>query len=219
MYRNMEKAIIFDMDGTLFKTELILESALTRTLSRLDSDSIGYRENPIQKYNEIMGVPLEEVWRVLLVNPTTESINYANQIFQDSLIEDIKSGIGSLHDELKEALDYLLTRGFKLYIASNGDTDYLKAIYDTYDLGKYFTDFFSINEVTTSSKSDLVAYIIDKENIQIKYIVGDRLSDFQATKDNGVKSIGCKFYFSKIEELDTADHVIESLSQLKEIIE
>lgn len=215
----MEKAIIFDMDGTLFKTELILESALKRTLSRLDSDSIGYKENPIEKYNEIMGVPLEEVWSVLLVNPTTESINYANQIFQDSLIENIKSGIGSLHDDLEETLDYLVSRNFKLYIASNGDIDYLKAIYDTYNLGKYFTDFFSINEVRTSSKSDLVAYIIDKENIQIKYIVGDRLSDFQAAKDNGIKSIGCKFYFSKADELKTSDYVIESLSQLKEIIE
>lgn len=215
----MEKAIIFDMDGTLFKTELILESALTRTLSRLDSDSIGYKENPIEKYNEIMGVPLEEVWSVLLVNPTTESINYANQIFQDSLIENIKSGIGSLHDDLEETLDYLVSRNFKLYIVSNGDIDYLKAIYDTYNLGKYFTDFFSINEVRTSSKSDLVAYIIDKENIQVKYIVGDRLSDFQAAKDNGIKSIGCKFYFSKADELKTSDYVIESLSQLKEIIE
>lgn len=212
----MEKAIIFDMDGTLFKTELILESALTHTLAVLDSKSIEYKENPIEKYIEIMGVPLDEVWRVLLVNPTNENILFANQIFQDSLIEDIKSGKDSLHEHLEDALKNLVSKSYKLYIASNGDSDYLQAIYD---LDKYFTGFFSINEVNTSSKSDLVKYIIAKENIQVEYIVGDRLSDFLAAGDNGAKSVGCKFYFSNADELKTADYVIESLDELKKIIQ
>lgn len=43
----MEKAIIFDMDGTLLKTETILEKSLNLTLKKLDKHEINYTHNPI----------------------------------------------------------------------------------------------------------------------------------------------------------------------------
>lgn len=119
---------------------------------------------------------------------------------------------------MEEALENIKIKGYSIYIASNGDKNYLKAISEKYGLQKYIINI-SINEIDTANKSDLVKYIIEKENIKPVYIVGDRLSDFQAGKDNGAKVIGCKFYFSQEEELMKADYVIESLKELKLIIE
>ena len=51
----MNKAFIFDMDGTLFQTNLILEPALDATFDVLRTNGLWQGETPIEKYREIMG--------------------------------------------------------------------------------------------------------------------------------------------------------------------
>lgn len=63
----------------------------------------------------------------------------------------------------------------------------------------------------------------DTEKIIKKYgstntaVVGDRLSDINAAKDNGLVSIGCNFDFAREDELSQADIVIDDLIELKTI--
>lgn len=66
--------------------------------------------------------------------------------------------------------------------------------------------------------SDLVRQIISKENIEPKYIIGDRLSDSIAGIDNDIETIGCRFYFSKNDELKHASRTVNALAELKKII-
>ncbi len=58
----MLRSIIFDMDGTLFQTDTILELALDETFEHLCSMNKWEGATPIDKYREIMGVPLPKVW-------------------------------------------------------------------------------------------------------------------------------------------------------------
>lgn len=214
----MKKSIIFDMDGTLFQTEMILEESLNQTLIELDRLEINYIANPVDKYKELMGVPLDEVWKNLLLQSSEENVTNANQIFQKALITCIKSDKGMLYDYVEEALEHIVARNYDIFIASNGDVDYLNAIYEKYQFKKYIKNVYSINEIETSSKTDLVQHVIKEENTNPKFIVGDRLSDFMAGKENHIEVIGCKFYFSKDEELMEADYVVNSLKELKSII-
>ncbi len=64
----LAQSIIFDMDGTLFQTDEILELSLDEAFSRLRSLNKWDKETPIDKYREIMGVPLPKVWETLLPN-------------------------------------------------------------------------------------------------------------------------------------------------------
>ncbi|WP_411844213.1 HAD hydrolase-like protein [Salinicoccus sp. HZC-1] len=214
----MSKAVIFDMDGTLFQTEIILEYSLRNTLNKLNEQKITYIDNPVEKYNEIMGVPLIEVWRNLLHTPTEENSALANNIFQKSLIDSITSGKSKLYDCVEDALSDIKNKGYDIFVASNGDDEYLKAIYDYYGLDKYIKGVYSINMINSGSKSDLVRQIISKENIKPKYMIGDRLSDFMAGIDNDIETIGCRFYFSKKYELKQASYTVNSLAELKKII-
>ena len=66
----MSQALIFDMDGTLFQTDKILEISLDDTFNHLRSLDQWNGETPIDKYREIMGVPLPVVWETLLPNHT-----------------------------------------------------------------------------------------------------------------------------------------------------
>lgn len=76
---------------------------------------------------------------------------------------------------------------------------------------------FSIEQIESLNKSDLVHRIIKKYEITNGAVVGDRLSDIKAAKDNGLVSIGCNFDFAREDELSQADMVIDNLMELQTI--
>jgi len=160
----MSQAIIFDMDGTLFQTDKILELSLEDAFNHLREQGQWDTETPIDQYREIMGVPLPKVWEALLPNHSIEVREQTDAYFLERLLENIKSGKGALYPNVK------------------------------------------------------VKSIIEKHQVTNAAVVGDRLSDIQAAKDNGLVSIGCNFDFAREDELAQADMVIEDLSELKTVL-
>lgn len=73
-------------------------------------------------------------------------------------------------------------------------------------MDRWVTETFSIQQIHTLNKSDFVNTILQKYVIQHAAVVGDRLSDINAAKDNGMLAIGCHFDFAKEEA--QADFVI-----------
>lgn len=140
----MNKVVIFDMDGTLFQTELILEPSLKETLNKLDEHNVPYIENPIERYNEIMGVPLSEVWRNLLYTSSKGYTELANGLFQKSLVNSINTGKSKLYDFVEVALSDIKDKGYDIFIASNGDEKYLKAIHN-------YHGWINISKIYTAS--------------------------------------------------------------------
>ncbi len=59
---------------------------------------------------------------------------------------------------------------------------------------------------------------MNKYDIKEAAVVGDRLSDINAAKDNSLLAIGCNFDFAQEEELAQADIVIDDLIDLKRIL-
>lgn len=211
--RKLKKAIIFDMDGTLFQTHKILENSLEETFTYLRDHDLWEKETPIQKYREIMGVPLPVVWETLLPKHSDEVREEANRIFHIQLIQSILNGQGELYPHAEETFNQLV-KEFKIYIASNGQKEYLKAIVDYYKLDRWVRKVYSIEEICSRNKSELVSFIKETHGISEGIVVGDRLSDFMAAKHNQFLSIGCDFDFSVEDELIHADIVIKDLSKL-----
>ena len=205
----MLQSIIFDMDGTLFQTDKILGLSLEDTFNHLRTQQKWEAETPIRKYREIMGVPLPKVWETLLPNHSTEDREQTDRYFLERLIENINSGKGALYPNVHEVFRYLKESDCEIYIASNGLTEYLKAIVEYYRLNQWVTETFSIQQIKSLNKSDLVRTIIKKYGITNGAVIGDRLSDINAAKDNGLISIGCNFDFAKEDELAQADRVID----------
>ncbi|KMY50117.1 HAD hydrolase-like protein [Peribacillus loiseleuriae] len=214
----MLQSLIFDMDGTLFQTDKILELSLDDTFNHLRSLNIWDTVTPIDKYREIMGVPLPKVWEALLPNHSNEVREQTDAYFLERLVENIRSGKGALYPHVKEIFSYLKENNCSIYIASNGLTEYLKAIVSHYNLDNWVTETFSIQQIQTLDKGELVKTIIKKYDIKKAAVVGDRLSDINAAKDNGLIAIGCNFDFAQEDELAQADLVIDDLIELKTIL-
>ncbi|MBM7553961.1 HAD hydrolase-like protein [Thalassobacillus pellis] len=214
----MAQSLIFDMDGTLFQTDKILEISLDDAFSRLRSLNKWDQETPIDKYREIMGVPLPKVWETLLPDHSVEEREQTDAYFLERLIENISRGKGALYPNVKEVFSYLKENDCSIYIASNGLTGYLEAIVSYYHLDEWVTETFSIQQIESFNKSDLVQGIIKKYSITNGAVVGDRLSDINAAKDNGLVSIGCNFDFAREDELSQANIVIDDLTELQTIL-
>lgn len=212
----MNKAFIFDMDGTLFQTNLILEPALDATFDVLRSKGLWQGETPIEKYREIMGVPLPVVWETLCPMHSIEIREESNVLFHEKLIEQIRSRKGALYPHAEQVLA-ALSENYPIYIASNGQVDYLQAIVETYQLGRFIKGTYSIQSIASGHKSDLVKKVIIENGVQDGAVVGDRSSDIQAAHDNQLLSIGVRFDFAQDNELAKADIVIEDLAALLNI--
>nr|WP_236809080.1 HAD family hydrolase [Bacillus cereus] len=130
----------------------------------------------------------------------------------------MKRGKGALYPNVKEIFTYIKENNCSIYIASNGLTEYLRAIVSYYALDQWVTETFSIEQINSLNKSDLVKSILNKYDIKEVAVVGDRLSDINAAKDNGLIAIGCNFDFAQEYELAQADIVIDDLLELKGIL-
>jgi len=107
---SIKKSIIFDMDGTLFQTNKVLEISLLETFNYLESINEWDGEMPIEKYREIMGAPLPKVWEVLLPDHSEEVRKFTDSFFLKVLIENIKNGKGALYPHVEDILSYLRYR-------------------------------------------------------------------------------------------------------------
>lgn len=206
------------MDGTLFQTDKILELSLDDTFNHLRLLDKWNAVTPIDKYREIKGVPLPKVWKTLLPNHSIEEREETDAYFLERLIDNIRDGKGDLYPHVREIFSYLKDNDFSIYIASNGLTEYLNAIVRYYDLSSWVTETFSIEQIESLNKSDLVQSIKEKYDIISGVVVGDRLSDIKAAKDNSLVSIGCNFDFAQQDELSQAGIVIDDLIELKTIL-
>ncbi|MCZ0874922.1 HAD hydrolase-like protein [Peribacillus sp. AS_2] len=213
----MSKAIIFDMDGTLFQTNLILEPALEATFEVLRKENLWDKKTPIEQYRGIMGVPLPVVWETLCPNHSLEIRVKSNEIFHKKLIELIQAQKGALYAGVESTLNEL-SKKYPLFIASNGQIEYLQAIVETYNLDRFIQDTYSIQLIKFGNKSDLVQMVKNKNQIEKGYVVGDRSSDISAAKDNELIAVGVNFDFAQEDELKQADFVVNNFKEILELV-
>jgi phosphoglycolate phosphatase len=207
-------AVIFDMDGTLFQTETVLVPALHKTFDRLRCEGLWQGDTPVEKYLQILGVPLPEVWRRLMPKADEAVRRQADAWFLEDIIDEIEQGNGRLYPEVLTTLAELVKQGIPIFVASNGRSRYLAAIRTAFQLERYFTDFYSLDRFSLTSKSALVKQLLNDYQIEREIMVGDRRSDIQAAKDNGLWAIGCRFGFANDEELRGADVIIHQFSEI-----
>ncbi|AUD14899.1 MULTISPECIES: HAD family hydrolase [unclassified Planococcus (in: firmicutes)] len=212
------KAIIFDMDATLFQTGKILEQSLEEAFAVLRERGEWQGAAPIDEYRNIMGVPLPAVWEALLPGKSEETKREMDAYFLERLIVNISEGKGELYPDVKGVLAELVAEGYRVFIASNGLVRYLAAIVEYYGLNEWVTETFSIEQASASDKGELVRIIKEKYGVTEGAVVGDRLSDIRAAKANDLFAVGCRFDFAQEQELKEADAVIDNLADLREVL-
>lgn len=215
------QAMIFDMDGTLFQTETLLLPAYHKLFDTLRSEGLYTAPTPPEeRILGSLGMLLEDIWKVVMPDGSQEAHNRANELLLELELEGLAGGDTLLYPEVKETLKALHEQGVKLYVASNGLEHYISGIVDTHELAELFDGLYSAGKHCTRTKVDLVKLLLEEQQVDSAWMVGDRSSDVEAGKKNGLHVIGCAYAgFGNHDELKGSDVLISSFTELLKLYE
>jgi phosphoglycolate phosphatase len=210
------EAMIFDLDGTLFKTETSIIPAYHAAFEQLRQEGLFSGETPPdERILGSLGMLLEQIWENVMPEASQETRSRADELLLHYQVEGLKKGIGELYPEVESTLKELHQRGIRLFTASNGLETYVKKVIEYKGLSSLFEGLYTAGEFNTRSKVDLVRLLLERYRIGSAWMIGDRSSDVEAGKENGLTVIGCNYGgFSKPDELEGSNVIITSFSEL-----
>lgn len=217
------KAMIFDLDGTLYQTERIAVQAFQKTFESLLQQGMIETSVPSEsKIRSVFGLTGDQFWRELLPNANDHVRQIADQLLLEYEKALIDQGKGRFYPGVTEGLKQLYEQGWSLFIVSNGIEKYVNAVLSSADLTRLFTRVCSLGDQPNQLKRDAVRILIHQYRITSGYMVGDRYSDIDAGIANGLKTIGCRYKgfpdFGKESELELATYRIDRFQDLFDVI-
>lgn len=203
------KLVIFDLDGTLFRTETVDVEAINKALT-----INGYSRRGEKEILSLIGGTLDDV-SISLLN--TKDMKIIEKFKSDVIRfeKDEISRLGKLYHGVIESLISLKDSNYKLCICSNGGQEYLFEISKKFKLNRIFEDIYPNNSKLT--KSQRVGVLKEKYGSDNFIMVGDRTSDIEAAKDNKGVSIGVSYGFGGNEVLK-ADYIANNFKEVEMII-
>jgi phosphoglycolate phosphatase len=207
---SITKLVIFDLDGTLFRTETVDIKAINSALL-----SNGFSPKTADEVLGIIGYTLKDAIKKLINvddKTTLEKLSRDIISFEQEFIE----SSGELYEGITCLLAKLKENGYKLCICSNGGKEYIEGITNKFSLDNYFDDIrYSQDGIT---KSQAVELLKIKYSVDMFVMVGDRSSDIEAASDNHGISIGVTYGFGK-EEVLAADFVVNTPGEIELVID
>ncbi|MNO24260.1 Phosphoglycolate phosphatase [compost metagenome] len=213
------EAMIFDMDGTLFKTETLLLPVYHRVFDSLHEEGLYSGETPPEELIlGCLGMLLEDIWKKVIPGYPEEVHLRANDLLLEYELIGLKEYVTELYPQVQFTLEELSKRGVRLFVASNGLEHYVKEIAKAHHIFPLFEGLYSAGEHQTASKVDLVKLLLDNHQVSSAWMVGDRSSDVEAGNKNGQTVIGCAYAgFGQGAELQGSDVLITRFDELLEL--
>ena len=209
----MKKAIIFDMDGTLW------DSADNVAISwNIAMEQFGYEREPINEADmqRVMGKTMDKIAEILFDKVEGEErkalLELACKVENDYLREHggvLYPAIRATMEELKEK--------YRLFIVSNCQAGYIEAFLDYYQFHDLVEDIecFGNND---KPKAENIKLICDRNNVAVEdaVYVGDIQGDYDSSMLAGVKFIHAAYGFGTI---DADVPKIGAFAELPEVVE
>ena len=207
-------AVIFDLDGTLLNTDLLIHKTF---------------DHVFEKYKP--GYILSEEEHLSFLGPTLKDTfaRYFPESMSDELIEYYRDYNHAHHEDfvtiyptVKETLETLKNKGYPLAVVT---TKYSKAAYlglDLFDLTQYFDVVLGMDNVNRAKPDpEGILKAMNQTNCKKALYVGDNTSDILAGKNAGVHTAGVKWTpkgTSEMEKLNP-DLMIDEMKDIIHFIE
>ncbi len=200
------KAIIFDLDGTLWDTSEIVVRIWNEVLSKKCPSLVMTKEIMAS----LMGKNKAQFMDDFFVGVETEEAEkLISEIFsreQEYLIKHGANMYDNVIDTLKE-----LKKDYALAIVSNCQSGYMNAFLTYYELRDLLTDFECAGS-SPLSKGDNIRLVINRNNFEKAIYVGDTKSDEEAACKAKLPFVYASYGFG---DVDSYDAVINSFEEIK----
>jgi len=185
----LNKAIIFDLDGTLLQTHHHSCHAAHETLRAL-----GLPDVPDALVMRHIGEPADVFLRAIA--PDYSDLAAFETLF-DANERAALQRVGKLFDGVPELLQQLKSRGYQLAICSNGSREYVETALTTTGIRQCFSRLACAGEYP--DKAAAVSAIISEWNSALAVVVGDRVHDMEAATANGAPFIAAAYGYGDLE--------------------
>lgn len=205
--------ILFDLDGTLTDPGEGITRCIHYALDRL-----GAAMPLSDQLTWCVGPPLKASFSQLL-NTTDEAVldqalvYYRKRFSEKGMFENF------LYPDVVSALDRLWKAGFNLFLATSKPGVYAQQILDHFKMTPFFQRVYGSElDGRLSDKGALIAHIIYQEGLDsaATLMVGDRIFDIEAGKENKVMTAAVAYGYGTQEEITAAnpDIVFETITDL-----
>lgn len=204
--------LIFDLDGTLFQSERSSYEAIKKTLSELGW-SFPIDEEDVKRQ---LGESSDKFYRNIFPPDKYALLPDFIAKIRNQYASSIQK-FGKVFPGVIETLTKLKKRGYKLVLYSNCSTQYFDAALSNLNIKKYF-DYIECNQENNLTKTELIKKIIGKFSNAKSAVIGDRIHDIEAARDNNSLSIGALYGYGK-DEPKKADIQIRTFSDMLDIFD
>lgn len=193
--------LVFDLDGTLFRTQTVTVPAVQRAF---------------RKYG--LKAPARNIICPFFGRPGTEFHAWIRNITPPDLSDDIIAAIdtweirnirraGRLYPSIRRTLKRFHAGGFQLALCTNGPESYVTAVLEQFSLNPFFT-LIRCRTDESDTKPSMLREILDLLKTRPAAMTGDRNDDIEAAQAAGIISIAAAYGYGNALELRHADAVV-----------
>lgn len=209
-----QKHILFDLDGTIVRSDLGITKGVQKSL-----EHFGIYEE-IDDLKKFVGPPMVESY--------TNFYGFSLEQYKEALdvFHDYYRTVGifecELYDGIEEMLDSL-SKEYKLYVATSKPEREARRVIEHFGLDKYFTfvggsdgDF----NTKRATKTAVIEYVLETNKIMDRgfaIMVGDKSHDIVGAGNAGLKSIGVLYGYGGLEEFEGANYIVKNVEDLRDM--
>jgi len=203
------KAIIFDLDGTLWDSSSGVLDAWNKILEKYNISKLD-----IDFMQSIMGKNMDEIKKLIFKENISEETDRIYQECLDYENDFLRENGAEIYPELENVLN-TLSEKYSLAVVSNCQSGYIEAFLSYYKLEKYFIDIECYGN-TLKEKNENIKSVVERNNFEKAYYVGDTLGDYNFATAAGTEFIHAAYGFGKVPQ---AKYSISKLKELPALME
>ena len=194
-----QKAILFDLDGTLTDSGEGIINCASLALAHL-----GLPVPEREAMHVFIGPPLRDTLMKFGVKP--EDVEEATTVFRGRYLTKGKYE-NKPYPGIRELLEQLRAQGHKLYVAASKPEIQAVDVLEHFDLAKYF-DIIATMDKTRDSKAAVIAYLKNQAGDMAESVmIGDTAFDVTGAAAHGIPTIGVSWGYGKVADMEAAGAV------------